>query len=177
MKSNKVKLIVIVVMLVAALAVLFTIYSRQAAERNDLNGRLDRAQTLLTGLGAQKETLQDDLAQARSSLDTNLAKFPRVVESIEYGDDLFEIAADCNVHITALTASPPSDEKVGGVTYSVSSFVLTVSGATENMLKFVYAIRTGDGFQLPWSAEVNSINMNVGGGSANINLDIYGYKR
>jgi type IV secretory pathway VirB6-like protein len=174
MKSNKVKLIVIVVILVAALAVLFTIYSRQAADRNDLNDKLDRARILFTGLGAQKEALQDDLAQAQSSLNTSLAEFPRVVESIEYGDDLFEIAADCNVQITSLSGSVPADKKVGGVTYSVSSFGLTVSGTTENMLKFIYAIRTGDDFQLPWAADVKSVNMDAA--KSTINLDIYGYK-
>lgn len=176
MKGNKVKLIAIAVLLVAALAVLFTLYSRQAAERNDLNERLDRAQVLLVGLGAQKTTLEDELAQARSLLDTSRANFPQIIESIEYGDDLFDIAADCNVQITSLSASLPEDEKVGAATYSVSSFVAIVSGTTENILAFILAITTGDDFQLPWSADVTSINMDAARSTATVNLDIYGYK-
>lgn len=174
--SNKVKLILIVVILVAALGVLFTIYFRQVAERNDLNERLDRAQTLMVGLGSQKADLQIKLAQAQSLLNASLARFPRSVESIEYGDDLFEIAADCNVVIGRLTASPPADKKVGAVTYSVSSFVVAVSGGIENVLKFVYAVKTGDDFQLPWSADVKNVSVDVAKSSATINLDIYGYK-
>jgi hypothetical protein len=177
MKGNKVRLIAIAVVLVAALAVLFTLYSRQAAERNDLNERLDRAQVLLNGLGNQKTSLQSDLAQARSLLDTSLANFPASVESIEYGDDLFEIASDCNVRITTLTASPPEDEKVGAATYSVSSFVATVSGTSENVLGFIDALRTGEGFQLPWAADVNSVTMDSDRSTATINMDVYGYKR
>lgn len=176
MKGNKVKLIAIVLVLVAALAVLFTFYSRQAAERNDLNERLDRAQVLLTGLGTQKTTLEDELAQARSLLDTSRANFPASVESIEYGDDLFDIAADCNVQITSLSASLPEDQKLGAVTYSVSSFVAAVSGTTDNVLAFIDALRTGDGFQLPWAADVKSVAMDPARSTATINMDIYGYK-
>jgi hypothetical protein len=123
-----------------------------------------------------RETKEDELTQAESLLAASQAQFPESVESIEYGDDLFEIADDYNVDLTKLTASKPSNKTVGAVTYSVSTFSLTVYGSIENILDFIYAIRTGDDFRLPWSAEVNSINMNVGGGSANINLVIYGYK-
>jgi len=98
------------------------------------------------------------------------------VESIEYGDDLFEIADDCNVSLTKLTAAKPTNKTVGTVTYSTSSFRLVVQGSIDNILEFIYALRTGDDFQLPWSAEVNSVQTNVSGGSANINLVIYGYE-
>lgn len=174
--GNKGRLIVIVVILVAAIAVLFTIYSQQAGERADLNERLDRTQILLPGLAANKESLEDKLAQAQSSLNTNLAKFPESVESIEYDDDLFEIADDCNVDISKLTALPPTGRKVGAVTYSVSSFTVTVNGGIDNILEFIYALRTGDDFQLPWSAEVERVYFNVAKSTATINLDIYGYK-
>lgn len=173
--SKKVGLIVVIVILVAALAPLYVVYSRQAGERDALNERLSRAQILLPGLTKQKQDLEDQLAQAESLLDASEAQFPESVESIEYDDDLFEIADDCNVDITKITASPPTGRTVGAVTYSVSSFVVGVSGSVENILKFINAVRTGEGFQLPWSAEVTSINMDVAG-SATINVNIYGYK-
>lgn len=176
MKSSKAKLVVIAIVLAAALAVLFTMYSRQVAERNELNEELYRAQILLTGLGVQKTTLEDELAEARASLDTYRAGFPTVTETIEYGDDLFEIADDCSVSISVVTASPSGEEKIGGVTYSVSSFTLAVSGTTENILRFIYALRTGDDFQLPWSADVKSVTMDAVRSAASINLDIYSYK-
>jgi hypothetical protein len=104
------------------------------------------------------------------------AQFPESVESIEYGDDLFEIADDYNVSLTSLTASKPRSQTIGAVTYSISSFVVVVHGSIENILDFIYAIRTGDDFQLPWSAEVTSVKTGVSGGSATVNLVIYGYK-
>jgi hypothetical protein len=174
--SRKVGLIVVVIIIVAALAVLYSIYARQASERAQLNDRLSYAQTLLPGLINNRENKEDELTQAQSLLDASKAQFPESVESIEYGDDLFEIADDCNVSLTKLSASKPSNKAVGAVTYSVSSFTVAVSGSIENILDFIYAIRTGDDFQLPWSAEVTGISMSVAGGSANIKLSIYGYK-
>ena len=123
-----------------------------------------------------REAKEDELTQAESLLAASQEQFPESVESIEYGDDLFEIADDCNVSLTNLTASKPTNKTVGTVTYSISSFTVVVRGSIDNILEFIYALRTGDDFQLPWSAEVNSVKTNVSGGSANINLVIYGYE-
>jgi Tfp pilus assembly protein PilO len=173
--SRKVLLIIEAVILVAALAGLYVVYSRQAGERDALNDRLSVAQTFLSALTTNEQNLEDQLAHAQSSIDAAQAQFPQSVESIEYDNDLFAIADDCNVDITSITASPPTNKKVGAVTYSVSPFVVAVKGSTDNILDFIYAIRTGKDFQLPWSAEVTSVSMDVAG-SATISLNIYGYK-
>ena len=180
--SKKVLLIVVSVIFAVALGVLFSIYSGQNGERAELDERLSGpqgAQTILPGLIDEREEKEDELTQAESLLAANQAKFPESVESIEYGDDLFEIADDCNVSLTKLTAAKPTNKTVGTVTYSTSSFRLVVQGSIDNIMEFIYALRTGDDFQLPsypWSAEINSVETNVSGGSANINLVIYGYE-
>ena len=174
--SKKVWLIIGGIILIVALVGLYTVYSGQAGVRGNLNERLDRAQTLLPGLTKQKQDLEDQLASAQSSLEASQAQFPESVESIEYDDDLFEIAADCNVDISKITASPPTSRTVGAVTYPVSSFVMDVSGSVDDILTFINAVRTGEDFQLPWSAEVMSINIDVAGSAATITVNIYGYK-
>jgi hypothetical protein len=189
--SRKVWLIIGAVILVCALVGLYMLYSQQAQERDALNARLSAAQTALTTLPADKKDLENQWAQAESSLNTYLAKFPRLVESIEYGEDFFKIAygenlytmADgCGVSLVLLTASPPADKKVGAVTYSVCSFTVAVSGDIDNILKFIDAIGTGIDyelpwtFQLPWSVDVKSVSIDAATGSAGISLDIYGYK-
>ena len=188
--SRKVRLILGVVVIVAALVSLYVIYSGQAAERNDLNTRLARAQAFLVGLTNQKNDLENNLSQSESLLEASKSQFPQSVASIEYGEDFFKIAygenlytmADgCGVELTSLTASRPTDRTVGAVTYSVSSFVVTVSGSIGNVLKFIDAIGTQIdyqlmwSFQLPWSVDVKSMNINVNG-SATISLDVYAYK-
>ena len=175
--SKKVLLIVEIVIFAVALGVLFFIYSAQNGERADLSDRLSSlTQTKLPDRINERETREDELTQAESLLAASQAQFPESVESIEYGDDLFKIANDCNVSLTSLTASTPSNKTAGTVTYSTSSFGLKIQGSIDNILEFIYALRTGDDFRLPWSAEVTSVKLNVSGGSANINLVIYGYK-
>jgi len=189
--SKKVGLIVIIVVIVAALAVLFTIYSRQASERGELQDKLSRAETLLPTLINQRDSMEKELVQAESSLDSSQAKFPEVVESIEYGEDFFKIAygqnlyamaAGCGVELTRLSASPPTSKKVGTITYFVSSFTVVVEGTTDNILKFIDAVGTGIdydlswSFQLPWSVDVKSVDMEVNKSKATISLDIYGYR-
>ena len=171
--NSRVGLIVIVVVLVAALAGLYTVYSRQAADRSQLNESLDRAQTLLPGLTANKVSLEDQLAQAQSSLGASQARFPASVESIEYGEYIFEIAERCNLQLASLSFPRPTARTVGSVTYSVVSLSLPVSGTLENIFKFVDIIKTDPRFA---STQVNSVNLNVGGGSATIAVDIYGYE-
>lgn len=193
MKSKKVWLIVGIGVFAIVIALLFSTYSRQAGEREQLDNNLFTAQALLPKLTNQKGDLENQLAQAQSLLDRSRVKFPKVLESIEYGEDFFKIAygqnlyamaGGCGVDLTKLTASLPTDKKVGAVTYSVSSFVVVVDGNIDNILKFIDAIGTGTdykltwSFQLPWSVDVKSVNMNIASGTATatINLDIYAYK-
>ena len=171
--SSRVGLIVIIVVIVAALAGLYTVYSRQAAERSQLNERLDTAQTLQAGLNASKTDLEDQLASAQSSLNSSQAQFPASVESIEYGEYIFELIERCNLQLASLTFPRPAARAVGSVTYSVVSLSLPVSGTLENIFKFIDLIKTDPRFA---STQVNSVNLNVGGGSATIAVDIYGYK-
>ena len=170
--SRKVWLILGAVIIVAALVSLYIVYSGGAGERNDLNTRLFRAQAFLPGLTNQKQDLENQLASAQSSLETSQVHFPESVESIEYGEYLFEIADECNVNLASLNFPKPADKKVGAVTYSVVSLSLPVSGALTDIFDFIDIIRTDERFA---STDVKSVTLNVGG-SATINVDIYGYK-
>jgi hypothetical protein len=174
-RTRKVWLIVEIAILVIALVSLYVVHSRQVGEREELNGSLLRTQALLPTLGDSRKAAEDQLAAAQSSLNAKKAQFPESVQSIEYDDDLFEIADDYNVDITSITASPPTGTTVGVITYSVSTFTVVVSGAVDDILDFINALTIGEGFQLPWSAEVTSVNTDAVS-SATIKLNIYGYK-
>jgi hypothetical protein len=170
--SRKVWLIVEAVILVAALVSLYVVYSRQVRERDELEASLSTAQTLLPALAANKQGLEAQLAQAESALEASQTHFPESVESIEYGEYLFEIAAECNVNLSSLRFPTPTSTTIGGVTYSVVSLSLPVSGTLADIFDFIDTIRTDERFA---STYVNSVNIDVAG-SATINLAIYGYK-
>ena len=175
--SKKVWLIAGIAVLAVVLGFLFSSYFQTAAEHRELMDRHTLAQTRLPGLIAQKADLTNQESQAKSSLETSQAKFPRSVASIEYDEDLCRIAVESKVQIIRLTASSPVDRQVGAITYSISSFVVVVKGDVKEILDFVHALRTTGDFQLPWSAQVKAVIIDYGSGQATINLDIYGYKR
>jgi len=171
MKMGRKALLVLgAVIIVAALVVVGVFYSRQAGERAALNDRLERVQVLLPGLTKSKSDLEDQLVSAQSTLEESSAKFPESVESIEYGEYLFEIADECNVNLDSLSFPRPAAATLGGVACSVVSLTLPVSGTLENIFKFIDTIRTDERFA---STLIKSINMKVDG-SANINVEIYG---
>jgi hypothetical protein len=169
--SNKIGVIAGAIIIIAALVSLYMIYSGQATEREGLTERLDIAQARLPVLTAQKNELEDQLAQAQSSLDASRTKFPQAIESIEYGEYIFELAERCNLQLSSLNFPRPASRTEGSVTYSVVSLSLPVSGALEDIFRFIDLIRTDSRFA---STPVNSVNL--AGGGATIAVDIYGYK-
>jgi len=174
--NKKVFLVIGIVIFAVVLGSLIRTYSQQVRDRDELSASLAAQQALATTLTANRGDWEDRLAQAESLLSTSKAKFPKSVDSIEYEDDLFEIADACNVDLTSLSMSKPTNKKVGAVTYSVSPCVLQVKGNVDNILDFLYAIRTGDDFKLPWSADVKSVKISMGvEAQATISLDIYAY--
>jgi hypothetical protein len=163
--SKKVWLIIGAVVIVALLAVVFTIYFQQVREQQELNEQLETATARSVVLTADKQDLEDELAQAQSLLDTSQAQYPPEVHSIEYGEHIFEIIDDCNLTLGSLSFPKPSSTQV--------SLSLPVSGSVDNIFELIHTINTDDRFA---STSINSINLNAGGG-ATISITIYIHKR
>ena len=162
---KKVWLIVGAAIIIALLCVVLTIYFQQVRERQDLNERLDSATALSVKLTADKEDLEDELAQAQSSLNTSQAQYPQEVHSIEYGEHIFELIDDCNLTLNSLSFPGPSSTSV--------SLSLPVSGSVADIFEFIHTINTDDRFA---STSVNSVSLNIGGG-ATISITIYIHQR
>ena len=171
---------------VIAVGVLGWVYLDQRGEQKTLNESLSGAQTTLPTLISQRDNLESqlaqsesELAQAESSLREAKASFPESVESIEYDEALFDIADDCKLEITNLTASEPSDEEAETITYITASFTVDVEGTVAHILDFINTIATDEDFA---NATIELVNMQVpepeeeGEPSATINLVIYGYQ-
>ena len=178
---------------------LYMVYLQQGREQQRLDDSLSLAQATLPTLVSERDDLESqltqsesELAQAQSFLHEAKAKFDESVESIEYDEKLFDIADDCDLEITKLTASEPSDEEVEltgseasdeeveSVTYSITSFTVEVEGTVAHILDFINTIATDEYFI---NATIELVKMEVpepGEGkekpSATIDLIIYGYK-
>lgn len=173
--SKKVWLVAGIAILAVVLGYLFMTYSQLVTEHRQLEGRLTVAQDRLPGLTTEKGTLESQRVSATSTLASARARFPQAVESIEYGEHIFEIVNKCNLTLTSLSFPRPSDRKEGAVTYSVVSLALPVSGKVADIFEFIQVIRTDERFA---STEVRQISMSIEGGiaSATISVDIYGYR-
>ncbi len=175
--SKKALLVVGIVVFAVVFGMLVRTYIGQAQEQKQLRTDIKTQQTLLQTLTNSKKDLEDKLSAAQSLFDSSKVEFPESVESIEYGEDLFAIAEDCNLELTSISLSTPGTRTAGVVAYSVVSFAVNVEGSIENVLKFIYALRTGDDFRRPWSAEIQSISMDISEQTtAIINLNVYGFR-
>jgi hypothetical protein len=148
---------------VIALATLYTVYSRQSSEQEELKKSLAGAQ--LPRLISQREALesqlteqQSKLAEAQSSLSTAQASFPKLPASIDYDEVLSEIAHDYSLEVMSMAAAEPREKKVEDVTYIVISFEVEVRGEVNSMLGMVNAIATDERLT---SAGVELVNIKV----------------
>jgi hypothetical protein len=156
---------------IIVMAVLLMLYSQQVNDEEQMEASLADAQALLPQLIAEREDwenqlsqLENQLVQGASALEKSVAKFPEGVESIEYGEEFFLMAHDCDLEIVGFTASEPRQEKVEDtVTYTVTYFEVEVSPATvpptnedayeayvddaiANMLDFIDTVVNGEYF-------------------------------
>lgn len=173
--SKKALAIIVIGVFAIVLGYLFMTYSQLVTDQRQLEGRVTVAQNRLPGLTAEKQTLESQRVSATSALASARASFPQAVESIEYGEHIFEIVKKCNLTLTSLSFPRPSDRKEGAVTYSVVSLALPVSGKVADIFEFIQVIRTDERFA---STEVRQISMVIKGetASATISVDIYGYR-
>jgi len=150
---------------VIVLATLYTVYSRQSSEQEELKKSLAGAGAQLPRLISQREALesqlteqQSKLAEAQSLLSTAQASFPKLPASIEYDEVLSEIAHDYSLEVMSMAAAEPREKKVGDVTYIVISFEVEVRGEVNSMLGMVNAIATDERLT---SAGVELVNIKV----------------
>jgi hypothetical protein len=175
MKLSKTALLVLGIgIFILGFAVLFTMYSGQSGEREQLNSRMATTQGLLPELIAEKDDLTGQVAQweteldkLRVALDKSEGRFPKSIESIEYDEIFFKMASDCGLMIMELTAVEPWDENVKGtdITYAVGTAEVkvqnteltptTVGGfevyadeTVDKVLEFIHLLAASDDFNV-----------------------------
>ncbi|MFW0860272.1 MAG: hypothetical protein AAGB97_09020 [Dehalococcoidia bacterium] len=171
---------------VIALGGLLMVYSQQRGEQVQIEDSLAAAHAALPAVISEqshRETqliqLESRLAQAELLLYEAEARFPQLVEDIEYGEILFNYADDWNLEITSLIRSEPRDKAVGGVTFSVTSFDIDLVGRVIDIRRFTGTIAASEYLA---TAAVERVSMTIPApatgeevrSSANIELVIYG---
>jgi len=166
MKFGKVAQLVLAIGIFAIAAIfLYRMYQGRQDEHEQLNTQLATAQALLPKLESEKAELEGQFSglqvrmeQATASLSQGKAKFPDLIESIEYDELFFDMAHDRDLEMMSLSASEPAKQNVGDVTFTVTSFSMEVRGAVADILDFVNGIAIGDDFT---TATVDVVNISV----------------
>jgi hypothetical protein len=121
--------------LVIALGAMGMVYRGQSGERKDVEASLVQAQSVLpdlvaqnTALQAQSDELNARVAAARGLLSEAESGFALSVESIETGQELCKVADEKGLAVIDFTSDKPGSRKLNGITYSVTSFSITVEG-------------------------------------------------
>jgi hypothetical protein len=146
-------------------AVLLALQASRSGDVKQLEENLVVTQNALTTLTANKEGLDNQLAQLQNQLDQaeathdqSRANFPKAVASIEYDEELFFIADDYNLEIMNLTVTEPRENKVDEVSFDNTVIEVEVRGKVSNILSFINNVATGGFFN---SATIELVSMEV----------------
>lgn len=188
---------VLIILIIALVSVYAGYYRPQASEQSELEDELSQDNTTFNVLASQISNLEsqldqrnDELEVALEDLDMARERFPESVESIDYHEILFGIAADWNLEITLLTISEPDQEEVAeDIIYQVTSFSVDIkptnpplsieenNEVVADMLQFVDTIAINEDFN---NASIELVNMTglefPGDPVATIQLKIYSYQ-
>jgi len=169
-------------MLAASVCGLSVVQAQQAGERNRLGKELDMAEQVLSALETEQASSWEEekemrLSGARADLDTARAELSRPADSIIANEALFEIARISAVTLTEITAFPPSNDDLAGLTCSALPFTVTAEGGMSELLDFTARLNTDLVNGIVRSATLTVPERPTGGDSSvNIQLIIYTYQ-
>jgi hypothetical protein len=137
--SKTVQWILTLVILVALICGAVVMFNRQRVIQGDLEAQLTQARQEYAKYRAQRDDLEGRLSRANADLSRLQEKFHLPTESVEITDAIFEASYDSNVYIVKITSSLPKEEKAkeGAVTYDVFTLSIKAEGdVVTSLLKF-----------------------------------------
>ena len=148
MKVNKkIWLIVGIGIFVIAGAGLYTVYSKQVSEQNQLDEQLASAQSRLSSvnlgkLSSQQVELEEQVSQATSQFEAVKTILSQPAGSITVTDSLFDIARVHGVEVTEMTSSGLTAGSLEGVPSLVISVTAKIEGEVPNLVSFVVKLNS-----------------------------------
>ena len=160
MKSNRILLVILLVIIIVFVGIAGWLYSgnSNAVKKNsELTNNiatdqvtLDKGKTAITVQQNQSATLKSELASAQTALAQ--INFPSSAESIEYDALLFSLAADTQLKITSISATPASSAQEANDNYQLTTFTVNVEGIAPD--KIFGSIKDSEAYA---TATVNNI--------------------
>jgi hypothetical protein len=155
----------IVILGVGVVLVVF-FYAQEQSRNSDLKDQVNTASGTLVQNGLKKQDLESRLVAANLGVAELSAQFPSAKQSMDVEEALFSAAADSGVTVASVSCTEPKAQVVGGSSQNAFGVSVSVTGQTEDLLRFVGRL----GFWLP-SASIDSVS--VAGDSMALTLKIW----
>ena len=143
MKFGKVTLIILgVVVLGVAFGYLYMQYTKQLDEQAQLKAKIATNQATVAKLVAERESVQAQVTKLNEQLDQKkallaaatasaanmTAGWPKDAESIEYDEQIFNLAAGWDLNINVVQAGEAAAKTVNGIGFMNTKFDVSVTG-------------------------------------------------
>ncbi len=163
------------VLLIAA-GILYWMFSGAVEERDRIRADRDLAETMVGALEAQKASAEEELGEledeyealneklddlkislnlAEEDLLDSQARLELAVDSIEYGEVLFQLAGVAGVDISSIDVAPPSAQTLDGIEYDVTRINLDIKGSNREIFDMIDIIALHEKFRTSTASPVN----------------------
>ncbi|MFC1955877.1 hypothetical protein ACFLWZ_05050 [Chloroflexota bacterium] len=182
--ATKIWIILGIGIMIIILISLGVLISREDRENDELSNKSSTDETILLGLIAESTELEsqlskaeekagEELIQAEVSLDQARSRFAELVESIEYGEILFQMSDNHLLVLNNIRANDPHVTKIEETTFLSATFSLNLQAeewdfqtagdynvymrqSVNRILKFVHEMATSDNFA---GTKINSVSL------------------
>jgi len=164
--SPMTKWILTILILGVGVVLVVVFYAQEQTRNSDLKKEVSTVSKTLVEKSLERRVLENRLAVANLSLAELATQFPSAKQSMDVEDALFSAAADSGLTIESINCPEPRAETVNKSTYQAFGVSASLTGNTEDFLRFVGRL----GYWLP-SASIESVS--VRGNSMSLTLQVY----
>jgi hypothetical protein len=168
---------------VIALIYLVFAYRSQAGDRDSLSQQIAADTQTAANLDVQKLSLQTQKTQlsaqyteAKTAFDQAGAVYSLPLESIDYGQELFNTADTLQVQITNLSMSRPSITNIDNLNYRVMDINLDVQGSLDGITGFTNTLADSSSFGGISIGNVSISQMNSSNGEPRLHISLRAYQ-
>ena len=175
MKLTKtIQWILTLVILVALICGALVMFNRQRVIQGDLEAQLAQARQEYAKNAAQRSELEARLNRAKSDLSKWQAKFHLPTESVEITDAIFEASYDSNVHITKITSTLPKEKKGGGEVAAYDVFTLSIKAEADTVTSLLkFSDELSEAFP---AGAIKKVEVDVEKGEIIVDLTLYAHR-
>ncbi len=143
MKTRKLLVAVLIIVLLAVYYVVGTDYLKQRQDSESLESQITESTQALALIPPPPADLETRLDEARNGLEVAKNAFPEQLNSTLIIDYILKLAVDAGVKAIPLLTQPWAVQSVGGKEYSILRLQVSVTGTYNRMAAFLVSLENG----------------------------------